>query len=43
MQKVKIVYQVGGGGGGDFKYKGNTKIKFENKWHAAPRKFSTTF
>ena len=39
MQKVKIVYQVGG----DFKYKGNTKIKFENKWHAAPRKFSTTF
>ena len=41
MHTAIIVYQVGGGG--DFKFKGNTKIKFEKKWRAAARKFSTTF
>ena len=29
-----------GEGGGDFRWKGNTTVKFENKWRKAPRKFS---
>ena len=39
MHIAIVVYQVWGGG--DFRQKGNTKVKFESKWRKAPRKFST--
>ena len=44
MHTAIIVFSIGPGGGGDFKYKGITKLKFEKKTGAnAPRKFLTTF